>query len=87
MSPRSTRTIGDLEDMFHRAMEQDLIMSFEPIKNRDYFVIRFKPGTSEKTKQTLKVHIRETYKNVFFVTTGGPPHEDYLYIRYSVYDE
>ena len=87
MSPQATHSIGELEDMLHEAIKQNLIVSFEPIKNRDYFVVRLKPDTSEKTKQALKVHIRETYKNVFFVTTGGYPNDDYLYIQYSVYDE
>jgi hypothetical protein len=80
----TNKTITDLEKQFECALERKLIVSYEHILYRDYIVVQLHESSSDDMKQKLKVHIRETYRQVNYVTTGAKPNQNYLYIKYAV---
>lgn len=77
------KTISNLEEQLEDALDKNLIVSYEHILYRDYIVVQLFEHTSDDMKQKLKVHIRETYRQVHYVTTGARPNHNYLYIKYA----
>jgi hypothetical protein len=75
------KTISHLEYELFMAHSKRLILSYEHIHSRDLILVTLKDCTTETTKNRLKEYIRETYKDVFYVTTT--PHANALYIRYG----
>lgn len=75
------KTITQLEYELYMARSNRLILSYEHIHSRDLILVTLKDTTTEETKNKLKEYIRETYKDVFYVTTT--PHANALYIRYG----
>jgi hypothetical protein len=76
------KSIDHLEFELTQAKEHNLIESFEHIQNRDCILVKLKENTNEKTCQQLKMYIRDTYKEVMYVTLT--PYERALYIRYVI---
>lgn len=78
------KNIAELEAQLALAKTKNLIHNYEHIIGRDFIVVILHKGITEELVQKLKVHIRDTYKQVHFVTTSAKPNENHLYIKYSV---
>lgn len=78
------KNIAELEAQLAVAKNRNLICGYEHIVERDYIVVILHKHTGESTIQKLKTHIRDTYKQVHFVTTSAKPNENNLYIKYAV---
>lgn len=76
------KNICHLEKQLQQAKSSNLIDSFEHIENREIIMVRLKQTTTDTTAQRLKTHIRDTYRNVMYVTLT--PYDRALYIRYVV---
>jgi hypothetical protein len=76
------KTITQLELELSQAKEHNLIEDFEHIQNRDCILVRLKAATTDNTCQRLKTYIRDTYKEVMYVTLT--PYDRALYIRYVI---
>lgn len=76
------RTITHLEDELQSAKSFNLIDDFEHIQNRELILVRLKGTTTDTTAQKLKNYIRDTYRDVMYVTLT--PYDRALYIRYVV---
>lgn len=74
------KSISHLEFELFQAKKHNLIDDFEHILNKDYILVKLKESTTEKTCQKLKLYIRDTYKEVMYVTLT--PYDKSLYIRY-----
>lgn len=74
--------ISDLEKELSNAKRHNLIDSFEHIEKRELMLVRLKQDTKDTTAQKLKTYIRDTYKEVMYVTLT--PYDRALYIRYVV---
>lgn len=74
--------ISDLEKELTQAKTYNLIDGFEHIENRELILVKLKQDTKDVTAQKLKTYIRDTYKEVMYVTLT--PYDRALYIRYVV---
>lgn len=74
--------ISDLEKELTQAKTYNLIDGFEHIENRELILVKLKQDTKDVTAQKLKAYIRDTYKEVMYVTLT--PYDRALYIRYVV---
>jgi len=77
------KTIAHLEYEILWAKENKLIEGYERIPYREYFIVKLLDTTTDEVKQKLKQYIRDTYKDVHFVTTGAKPNDNYLYVKYT----
>jgi hypothetical protein len=78
------KNIAELEAQLAVAKNRNLIRHYEHIVGRDYILVVLHETTSDMLIQKLKVHLRDTYKQIHFVTTGAKPNSNHLYIKYSV---
>ena len=76
-------TMAHLEYEILKAQQKKLIVSYQRIPYREYFIIQLHETTTDEVKQKLKRYIRDTYKEVNFVTTGAKPNDNYLYVKYT----
>lgn len=76
------KSIDELEFELTQAKKHNLIDSFEHIQNRDFILVKLKASTTDNTCQKLKLYIRDTYKEVMYVTLT--PYDRALYIRYVI---
>ena len=76
-------TMAHLEYEILKAKQRNLIISYERIPYREYFIVKLHETTTDEVKQRLKRYIRDTYQEVNFVTTGAKPNDNYLYIKYK----
>jgi len=77
------KTIEQLEGQLHLAIHQGLIVSWEHIMNKDCILVQLKEDCPDDIKHKLKIHIKQAYRFVNYVTTSGFPNRCYLYIRYN----
>lgn len=63
------------------AKKKNLIESFEFLKNKDFVFVKLKSSTTQETREKLKEHIQNKYRDVLYVTFT--PYDHGLYIRYS----